>query len=349
MPNTKTVTIHYHYAVETADRLQARTLQQLLMDAMTTRDTAVQRDPQPNIGERWRSRAWEEAGNDEILLMNLIHYNESYFYGDLLDFTRNEYQAVIDEETGGETADLSQFEPPEGSSFVRGMLYFTVIGNHVFLIQDKAVRSNRLEDYLNWILRTKTQCLPHDSAFSLNASVSLPEGAAFSDLQEIQVGGLRIDGPESTPPAGDDDDRSPEEPSLPAAASQPTTVREDRIEGSAARRILEDILNDETEVDALVNRVPPGASLEVNVSFSYRENSGKRKKISNQALQGALRHMPYGQITGIGPDGKVLSEDMRLSQKHTLRLYEGLPSEDEVIRACLETYGYFVHHGKISP
>ncbi len=87
-------------------------------------------------------------------------------------------------------------------------------------------------------------------------------------------------------------------------------------------------------------------TLEVSVHIGYKT---RRRKLSRQPMQKALRNLPEGEITAVGKTGRLSGKDIRLSYPARVDLIGSLLAPNDVARALLEAYDYFVANGKIEP
>lgn len=340
MQGSKKVTINYRRFVDTTGAFDGKSLSEAVKEALRH---------EPNndgkaLADDWTLRAWGNHTPDStVWFMNRFRRGKRFIYGDLTAFTRGEFQSVVDRTDQQQYVDISQFSPPDGQEFVRGMLHWVAIRNHIFIIQDKSLRENALEQYLTWLLTRQTRTARQDAQVILAKSLSLPESAAYSDLQTIEIGGLGIDWFDAV----SEDEGQPDQDRGRQGPSQEIDRR--RFQFDRVKGVLSGLFNDQTEVDNLIEHIPIGARLEVDISIGYRKPMGtRRKKLSAGSLERTLRNLPDGEIKAHGPDGVIIANDMILKRSANVAVVAGsLLDPRDVVRAAFETYRYFVHRGKI--
>jgi hypothetical protein len=113
-------------------------------------------------------------------------------FGVLILASPNFHRLLIDTAVaeGKDDLDVSKFPPPTGKQHMETPLYFAVRDNYVILLQSQAVRSDKFQSHLNWLLRKAGE---FDDAQSVELSDIIPEETqqkiAKSPVKRISLGG----------------------------------------------------------------------------------------------------------------------------------------------------------------
>lgn len=117
-----------------------RKLKDLLQLALGKKKTAVSR----------------KMRNDDAKQFTLINYHgphRNMRVAELINYTEGHKQPLAKIDATAETLKISSLAPPDKQSeFLHNILYFATYGNSVIISQSSSLRSQQLEDYLNWIL-----------------------------------------------------------------------------------------------------------------------------------------------------------------------------------------------------
>jgi hypothetical protein len=265
--------------------------------------------------------------------MNLNYDGADHFFGDLIQYSRGEMQALIDDiGRDAATVNVEQLPPPKDKEYVNAVMYWFVAGNHVLVIQSRALGVKQLELYFSWLLKEKTGVIETDSHVILKAKFDAQEiGGDLEDIREIIVG---------------------ESVNVAAAAAVSVGASEPLGRHTLARRswresaveMLRIIFNSEADVRELLDSVPQEADLEVSVHFGYKS---RKRGISPVPMQRALRNLPEGEVTAIGRDGRLTGKDIRLSHSINVRTVGSLLKHEDVLAGFRETYARFREHDRI--
>lgn len=146
--NTATKTVSYRYCPLGSDF--GRTLQQLVTAAL---------DAIPKPADRHELR---DADGKEIRVIGKHYSDNGCLCGYLTSWERGAAQPVIEDSPTATSLRVSTLPPPPPKAgeaqkqYVPGVLYFAIFGNHVAFVATQALRSNSLENHLNWLLKSKT-------------------------------------------------------------------------------------------------------------------------------------------------------------------------------------------------
>lgn len=273
-------------------------------------------------------------------------------FGDILHFTKGHLQALCKTaDHTAETVPVEQMQAPEQSEYVHSQMFWMVKGDHAFVIQSMSLQTTEFEQYLEWLLKSKTEGLPQEQPVILEMKFDADlVGGDLSDIQEIVVGGVASRAP--TIPDVELVDQVRE-------VTQRGQVDTGRRAGwSTARNILRELLGGEANVDSLMKAVPADAELNVQVHIGYQTKRRKIDRIALRQLETGLRNIPDSQL-------QVTAKGARRAADGTIRLHHPanicliraqhgdtqligtLLDPTDVLRAMVEAYTNFVGNGKI--
>lgn len=154
------------------------TLEQLVRNALT------QKRKGKIIGSVARARIADLAQEGQLTLWNGMKGRDGGpLSGELLLYKQGFNQTAIEERLDKDDArfKLVTFQTDGKSKPVEGALYFSIIQDHVAIIQSNAVNGRWLERYLTWLLKDITEILSGEDIISLNSRTSFDK----KDLQKF--------------------------------------------------------------------------------------------------------------------------------------------------------------------
>lgn len=331
---------------------QQSTLESAIRVAMGTQSGGVA------LRNRYLERT-QSVGGDHYFINTYAESSEDgtpLTFGDILHFTKGHLQALC--QTADQNAAMvpvQQMRAPEQSEYVHSQMFWMVKGDHAFIIQSLSLKTEALEAYLGWLLKTKTQALPANAEIVLSAKFDEELiGGDLNDIQELIIGGV------ASPPApgGLEQEAEPEERVRDVV--QAHQVDAGRTAGwPQAREILKALLGGDGNVDQLMAGVPADAELNVQVHIGYRTKRRRVDRASLKQLERGLRNLPDGQLQvkakGLkkGADGSV-----RLHHPASVMLLKVRDGNNQVIgslldpadvrRAMFEAYTVLSNNGKIA-
>lgn len=342
----KPVTIHYRKFNRPATVPQ--TLEQLVRGAMNS-----QTDDGVPIRSRYLARL-NVVGSDNYFINT---YSDGtggteLVFGDILHFTKGHLQALCG--TADQTASsvpVQQMKAPEQSEYVHSQMFWMVKDDHAFVIQSMSLRTPEFEQYLDWLLKTKTSKLPSDQSVILVAKFDEDAvGGDLGDIQEIIVGGVA-----SAPPTVSDEEVTERVMEV----TQNGQIDTGRTTGRAtATDVLRALLGGDANVASLMQAVPADAELSVQVHIGYQTKKRKVDRIALRQLETGLRNLPDSQLSVRSKGARVAADGtIRLHHNASVRLIKALDGENQligslldptdVLRAMVEAYSGFVANGKI--
>lgn len=189
----KPKSIHY----KRADVGNGKDLQQLLTDVLLTE--------QSQWYKACNRQQFISDDSDVFYFINHRSEHQNMFFAELLCVEKGKSQSFmrLDDESGefkiipltvdglpeDEIADEKQSQSRR--EFVDSILYFGVVGNHVAVIQSRAIRHGHLEKHLGWLLGSSSSgAMPQDQALILydSATVETQEKLRQSPAKHLIIG-----------------------------------------------------------------------------------------------------------------------------------------------------------------
>lgn len=342
----KPVTIHYRKFNRTTT--VPNTLEQLVRGAMNTADEGgVQ------IRDRYLARL-NEMGSDNYFINTYSDGSGGMplVFGDILHFTKGHLQALCrTADDKAATVAVQQMKAPEQSEYVHSQMFWMIKDDHAFVVQSMSLRTAEFEQYLEWLLKNKTNQLHGSHSIILDARFDEDVvGGDLSDIQEIIVGGI------AAAPATVPDDQVAEQVT---EVTQHGKIDTGRATGWAtAREILRVLLGGDANVASLMKAVPPDAELNVQVHIGYQTKKRKVDRAALRQLETGLRNLPDSQLQVKARGAQVAVDGtIRLHHNASIRLIKtqdgdkqiigSLLDPADVLRAMIEAYTNFVANGKI--
>lgn len=250
------------------------------------------------------------------------------YFGVLVLASPNFHRLVIDKAVseGKEDLDVSKFPPPTGKQHMETPLYFVVRDNHVVLLQSQAVRSDKFESHLNWLLRAAGQI---DDEQSVHLSDIIPEETqqkiAKSPVRRIALGGAFLNSPAV----------SSQEPGMATKAMKVAT--------GMGLDILKSILPTEQYSSLKIEEMTDMPEVQVNLEIKVVGR--KKEHTDNQVMRtimDGLRHVPDADFINVNIEGygSMKGQDLRVHEKKNIPSIDGvLVTADafEVMRRWLES------------
>lgn len=332
----QSVTIHYRRFVDEAGALGGRTLEDFINDAMAhAADGGALKD---NWSRRTRAVPPEDA---DTHFVNLYSDGNGHFFGDLTHYTKGHMQALLEQADEAPFLNVSQMPAPEGREYLHSVMYWLARGNHVMVLQSRSIGTKQLEEYLTWLLHQRCGLLPAGTGIVLDSVLDLDEvGGDLDDISAIVIGGSPLAEPPGYKPPQEKADPTLRE------VEEYKNLGIRRAWADRMRQVLNAVMNSEADVEALMDSVPEGADLDVKVEIGYKL---KKRKLSREPMQRALRNLPDGDIRAISKEGRQTGRDVRLSHSARVKKNGSLLDPQDVERALREAYDAFVSNGKIQP
>jgi hypothetical protein len=340
-----------HYRKFEPPKAQPQKLEGLTRSALNTKDKGGLA-----LWQRVGDRVFDlpDVGNKKVLLNKVADLSSAVF-GEMCLVQDEGLQALLeltaaDVQTSNITTaqifKLQEQAAPKGSQFIRGMVYWLSIGNHLFFVKTQSMTADHLRQYFEWLLRVRTSELPPSASVVLQAEFDRAQvGGDIGDIQSLTVRGNAI--PLSVRAAAK------------AADSSKTVTEKVR---DTARRIMDrsaifeqavpivEALLGPKKTKSLVDSLGPNEYLAVDASVKVRGRRTEASKDRMQQLASELADLTDGSVSIEGKDGKISDGDAILRTRMPFDLpHEGSNFLDfeNVADQLQEVYTRFVKDGKI--
>lgn len=285
------------------------------------------------IGSVARARIADLAQEGQLTLWNgLKGGGGGPLSGELLLYKQGFNQTAIEERLDKDDArfKLVTFQTDGKSKPVEGALYFTIIKDHVSLIQSNAVNGRWLERYLTWLLKDINTILNGEDVISLNSRTSFDK----TDLEKFGPANQLI---------------VHAQPSSKEAENRELRSKA-RGKGGTVLEVLSLLGVGQDTIESIRKDIPEEGKLEGDFLVYIKEKNRKRP-ISVGTLDHAFRNAEPGEIDVHRRGSKVksnlqsLTEPVRLTETiHGLDPDEAMDETVNVLYKWLERG--FIHFDK---
>lgn len=300
------------------------------------------------VGEDWSSRTLPVPGEPQLKrFAHNISVASTDIAGTMCLFSPNDWAPVLIQKAPSGThvsldealraVEIAERPPVEGEDYLRGVAYWLVAGNHLFVVQHTSIQTKAFEEYFKALFDGTGVTQPSD-AFAFKAVFNKAiVGGDLDGITAVEVGGILSQGP-------------PEMISI-----EGKTVEEQETLGRTTSRFDKamDVLKavfGAPDAERILKEIPKEAELEVDVRFGYKT---RKKGVSRAVLADiarSARNLPDGEVTAFGKDGKQIGDDLRLSMPmpfELLRVHGALLDLDDARTQLLRVYQRFIEDGKI--
>lgn len=334
--------VHYrHFEVDGGDLDE--TLESVLRRSLTTSDAGG-----TTLWQRAGDRSFDlEDGSGGQVLLNKVADLENAVFGEICFVDPRGLQALLQRRaqrmqlsdlTTAEFFDLSEREAPQGLQFIRGLLYWLAIGDHLFFVKTQAMTSDRLHAYFHWLLKANTRSIADDVTFRLQATVDRAAHAGdIGEIRTLKVGGRA---PHIVEAALEPQERE-------VAVDRIAAVRSVMFE--QARPIAEVIFGAE-KIESLVATFGPKEYLAVDATVAVRGRRTERSKAKMKELVNEVAERDDGKVQIQGKDGVFSDGDAILRTRMPFDVpdpHTTLLDFDNVADQLREVYSRFVRDGKL--
>jgi len=298
-----------------------------------------------------KSREFDVARDAGLKRISLYITEETaYIFGTILLYSPREripvlYESRIGEAHGSLDEEMKKYEVgekalDEGTDYLKGISYWLVRGDHLFVVQHVGIQTHAYEEYFSDFLRAAKL---HDSEDNIILKLSFNKnlaGGDLGDLKSVEIGGVLARHPEATTVIAAE-----------SITEENITVGRERAGFSKAESVIKAIFSP-LDADNIIQNIPGDAELEVDVRFGYRTKKRTASRATLDQIAVAARHLPDGQIRAVGSRGKADGDDLRLSANMSfepLRDSSGLLSLGDARDKLLTVYQRFVEDGMIEP
>lgn len=338
--------VHYRQFAFSSQGTGTSTLEQLCRTALSSQDAAG-----AALWQRPDSRLFDvNDGSGRKVFLNKVADLSSAVFGEMCLAQSSDLQTLLQlkpstvqlsELTTAVVYDLDERQAPAGSQFIRGLVYWLAVGNHLFFVKTLSMTPELMRAYIEWLLKIRTSVVGSDATFTLNADFD--KSMIAGDIGDVRS--LRISG-KSAPQIAL---HPPQEMRDGKVVKTSRKVAERIIEFGQAIPLVQAVLGPK-RTESLVSSLGDDEYLVVDAAVKVR---GKRTEASRKAMRniaGDLDEMTDAKVQVEGKDGKLTDGDAILRTRMPFDLpYEGsnLLEFDNVADQLQEVYNRFVKDGKI--
>ena len=289
------------------------------------------------------------------IVLNRVADLASAVFGELCLIQADGFQALIEltanqvqtsNLTKAQIFNLAERSAPQNSQFIRGMVYWLAIKNHVFFVKTQSMTAEHLRQYFEWLLKVRSSVFPQAATFTLQGEFDPSQlGGDIGEIRSVKFSGSAL--PLSVRKAADASETSP---------NYSKSVRE------TAKRILDtsaefaealplvELLFGKPKTKSLVDSLGPTEYLSVDASVKIRGRRTEESRENMRLLAGELADLTDAKVQVEGKDGKLSDEDAILRTRMPFNLpHEGsnFLEFENVADQLQEVYTRFVADGKI--
>jgi hypothetical protein len=303
----------------------------------------------PTVGDRRQQLGGPDA--PEWLVLNESRVLNGYVSGALVKYTPGTSAAALLDDPKASTASILKYDPPkEGQlrrEWLESSMYFTAFKNHVVLMQSAALRNTHLEAYLRWLFGA----IPATQGCGSLELNDKPAKATAERIRNTAVRRIEIGG-ELTHHSARQSATSAKH--VPATTEQAMTVRGSAADTSSHAEVLQALstLIGFKKFSTLNLKGLDESQLNYKLSLSIDHRKGDEDQSQNvlNRLGNAFRNAEGVDTTIELMDGSTVSgNELRLTGKEAITLYDGLPSTSEVFDLMIHWLQVKVSAGDIEP
>jgi hypothetical protein len=300
------------------------------------------------IGDDWSARTLPVPGEPQLKrFAHNITAAATDISGTMCLFSPNDWAPVlIREDVNGEhkslaealkEVEIAERPPLEGEDYLRGIAYWLIAANHLFVVQHTSIQTKAFEEYFK-ALFDLTGITTEKETFGLKAVFNKAiVGGDLEEIMAVEVGGILSHG-------------------LPEIIStEAKFIEEQETLGRTTSRFDKalDVLKavfGAPDAERILKEIPTEAELEVDVRFGYKT---RRRGVSRAVLDDiarSARNLPDGEVTAFGRDGKQIGDDLRLSLPMPFELVREHGALLDLVDArtqLMRVYQRFMEDGKI--
>lgn len=335
--------VHYRRFDPTIDDWSKGTLQSMLAAALGRGAASGL-----TVGNDWSARTLAVPGEPQLKrFAHNITSAATDIAGTMCLFSPNDWAPVlIREEANGthqslddalRAVEIAERPPLDGEDYLRGVAYWLVAGNHLFVVQHTSIQTKAFEEYFKALFDV-TGITTEAETFGLKAIFNKAiVGGDLEEIMVVEVGGILSQG-------------MPEIISTEAKiVEEQETIGRTTSRFDKALDVLKAVFG-EPDAERILRDIPKEAELEVDVRFGYKT---RRRGVSRAALADiarSARNLPDGEVTAFGKDGKQIGDDLRLSMTmpfELLREHGALLDLEDARTQLMRVYQRFIEDGKI--
>jgi hypothetical protein len=288
---------------------------------------------------------------DRKILLNRVADLQSAVFGEMCLMQAKDLQALIELKakkvqlskiTTAEIYALSEKSAPHGSQFLRGLLYWLAIDDHLFFVKLNSISSANMQDYFDWLLTLSSSGRP--SGMEINFQAEFDPSVVKGDVGEIR--NLRIKG-NAMPQVKVDVLGEIEKQSIVKTSRQ---VAEKVLHSTVALPIIEALLG-KSKTESLVKCLGPEEYLAVDAAVKIRGKRTAESRAKIREIATEVADMTDAEVRIDGKDGTLRDGDAILRVRMPFSVPQdgsSLLEFDNVSDQLQEVYRRFVKDGKIT-
>ena len=344
-----TKTVHYRKFDPVTEAWTFGTLESLLVKAL--------RSPTGNGANYlsdWRSRKFSVLSDLQLIrFAHSISISEDAIFGTLCLFLPDDWAIVLKQVENNEREDHARLDkvmaaievaerpPLAGEDYLRGIAYWLVVGDHLFVVQHTSIQTKAFEEYFYQLL-VDAKMIAEVDKFALRSEFDKSSvGGDLGEITSVKIGG--VVSRDIAPPQTMADEAKFED------VEEQKTIGRRVTRFEKAWDVLKAVFGD-PNAETILASMPSDAELEVDVRFGYKTKSRKLSREALGDIARAARNLPDGEVVAYGKNGTQMGNDLRLSMPMPFKLVRdngALLDLDDARLQLLRVYQRFVEDGKI--
>lgn len=290
-----------------------------------------------------------ESEEGRQVVLNRVADLSSAVFGEMCLIQDSGFQALLETVaskqklsnlTVAEIYGLQEREAPKGSHFVRGLIYWLAVEDHLFFIRTQTATPGHLLKYFEQMLKSGQNCLPLEARIGFLSEFDPAE--VKGDIDDIRS--LRVSG-KSAPQIA----LKPVDPA-PKPRSTARTIADKMVEFRQALPVVEALFGPD-RAQSLVASLGPKEYLSVDATVKVRGSRTDESRAKLRSIATELDDMTEGKVSVETPTGKISDGDaiLRMRMPFTpVKDGSSLLDFDNVADQLQEVYARFVKDGKIA-
>jgi hypothetical protein len=297
--------VHYRRFQRATSRVIGPTFEQMCRGALGATDATSM-----PLWERAQDRVFAyPPPEDRQILLNRVADLQSAVFGEMCLVQAKDLQALIEMKaqrvqlsslTMAEIYALSERSAPSGSQFLRGLLYWLAISDHLFFVKLNSITSTNMQDYFSWLLNGGASGLSNRT--EINFQAEFDPSVVKGDVGDIR--NLRIKGnaaPQVQVVVRDHDQKS-------TIVETARRVADKVVQSAMALPVVEALLG-KSETESLVKSLGPEEYLAVDAAVKVRGKRTETSRAKMREIATGVADMTDAEVRIDGKDGTVRDGD----------------------------------------
>lgn len=271
----------------------------------------------------------------DTLVMSYVVREENFVFAELAAYVPGQGQALLSRAKPGPQVIIDQAGVFSDYEFVRGILMFAVIENHVFVLHTRRLRPSELETYLAWMLATRTNVCPSIAEIPLVHAFDQDKVGDPGRISKVKIGGAVAGASDRAKQGGT------------KRPSRKRDLGERAIDRLKLRDIVEAIFGGGQAIDRFVDTLSSDDELRISLELRIRSKPRDESDAGLEDVVQALRNLPDDDVSFAGEFGVKKGGEARLSRVYQIGRDGELWDRKGVISAMLDAYKVLKRNGKI--